>query len=80
MDKLDHRFWYSAAALLTAVELDAIRHNRKNGTLSYATRKALRCQTRPGRIFLYAGWALLTAWLLPHLSSDIEAASETLMS
>lgn len=75
MDKIDERFWYSVVALIATVELAAVRKKRRQGTISYAARKALRCQTPGGRVALYGGWALLTAWLLPHLCSDIETSS-----
>lgn len=84
MHKLDERFWYGATAVLTAVELYAIKHKHNNGTLSYAWRKACRTDSPLGRAGLYLGWGALSVWLLPHLcnqvESSVEAASETLSS
>lgn len=80
LDRLDERFWYSVAAMIAIVEYDAVKKKRRRGTISYAARKAGRFTTKPGRFLLYAGWACLTAWLLPHLCDDIEAVSETMSS
>lgn len=74
MNKLDERFWYGVAAVLAYVEMDAVRNKRENGTLSYAARKAGRCNTRPGRIAVCAGWGALTVWLLPHLCRAAETS------
>ncbi len=75
MNRLDHRFWYCAAVALTAVELDAIRSNRNESTLSFALRKVLRTDCRTGRCALRVGFIALGFWLIPHLETQADNLS-----
>jgi hypothetical protein len=78
LDRLDERFWYAWMWVGAVREWEAVKNKRKRATATYACKKVGRFETKPGRFLLYAGWAILTAWLLPHFSEDIEAVSETL--
>jgi hypothetical protein len=75
--EMDERFWYALLAIGTYVEVDALKNRRSNGTLSYATRKAMRCQTVAGKATFTVLWCTLSAWLIPHIVRTVDAAAET---
>lgn len=79
LNKLDERFWYAWTILGLVREWEAIKNKRRNATATYAYKKIGRFETKPGRFLLYAGWSILTAWILPHFTKDAAVASENLL-
>lgn len=73
-----HAAWWGAVALLALIDVLADRRHRHE-TLSCAIRHTLHTDTRRGRVALFAGWAGLTAWFLPHLlRHELDAALDAI--
>jgi hypothetical protein len=72
-------FWYTVAAIATAVEIEAVRKKHREATLSHAWRKACRTDTKLGRVGLVVGWSALSVWLVPHLLRQAENSLEALI-
>lgn len=74
MPRYGHRHWpkvwITLIALDTAVEVWALRHSRREATLSHFLRGTFRTDTAAGRVILCTGWVVLTAKLLPHLCNQ----------
>lgn len=69
-----HAAWWSAIGALGVLDVLADRRHQ-HLTLSCAIRHTLHTDTRRGRVLLFAGWAALTAWFLPHLlRHELDAA------
>lgn len=63
--------WAALLAAGVVVEVWALRTGRDEGTLSHATRRAFRTDTRGGRLVFVCGWAALSWWWLPHILRDM---------
>lgn len=67
--------WVALFAFNTAVELYAVRQERKQDpdlvilipSLTRTIRRVGRLDTKIGRVSVASGWVVFTAWLLPHL-------------
>lgn len=67
--------WMSLLAFNTAVELYAVRQERKQDpdlvipfpSLSRLIRRIGRADTKVGRVAIASSWVVFTAWFLPHL-------------
>lgn len=59
--------WGSILGALSVFDLWCARNATQGDSLSECARLVYRTHTRAGRVALGASWAILTAWLLPHL-------------
>lgn len=62
--------WAMLVGAGVALETWALRTGHDRATLSHALRCWLRTKHPVGKTLTYAGWALLTAWLIPHLLAE----------
>jgi hypothetical protein len=71
-----HVNWLIPLGIGLALELEALRRQRYEHTLSQATRYIFRTHTPAGKIAFVAGWSALTYWFLPHILNYVEKVEE----
>lgn len=59
--------WVVLVAGVIALEVDALRDQRAEDTLSHATRATFRTHTPLGRALFVTGWTWLFIWFLNHI-------------
>ena len=69
--------WASLLGSLAVLDLLCDRRHDET-TLSAVTRRAYRTHTLGGRVAFVGSWALLTAWLVPHICRAVHASSPDL--
>lgn len=60
-------FWVTTLAGLGVFDLWLAKNATDGDSLSEVTRELFRTETPAGRATLVGAWAMLTAWLIPHL-------------
>jgi len=67
-----------AAGIGSLIVLDvALDRRHDSSTLSEVTRALYRTDTTAGRVAFVASWAVLSAWLCPHICKRVEGSLST---
>lgn len=73
-----HAAWWSVVGVLALIDVICDRRHN-HSTMSCAVRHTFHTDTRAGRLVVIAGWAGLTAWVLPHwFRHELDAALEAI--
>ncbi len=59
--------WIGIIGLALLLEAEGLRRQKREHTLSHATRNVFRTKTRPGKTVFTGAWGLLTWWFVGHI-------------